>query len=175
MSNKRYIVGATAIAAVLFVLLFSPLSAQVRQPFEWIIAKRLTVNTIADIGGATTIGGALTGAAAQFTGNVQVDGVLTGNDDFYLVPGTSITVADGGTITATTAVQELTAAGAVGAALGACADGQVLSLVNIVNQTITITDTGTTRLTANAALGQWDTLTVIGNGTACIEVARANN
>ena len=181
MSNKRYIVGATAIAAVLFVLLFSPLSAQVKQPFEWVFAKRLTVNTIADIGGDTTIGGALTGAAANFTGNMTTDGTfaadgtISGQDDFYLIPGTSITVTDGGTITPTTAVQELTAAGNVGAGLAACGDGQVLHLVNLSNVTITITDTGTTRLATNAALGQYDTLTVIGNGVACIEAARANN
>lgn len=179
---KRYpILGALLLVLVLVVLLVSPLSAQVRQPFEWIFAKRLTVETTTALGGATTIGGALTGTSAAFSGNVtgggtlSVAGDLAASDALYLIPGTAITVTNGGTITPTTAVQELTAAGNVGAELAACGDGQVLHLVNLSNVTITITDTGTIRLEGNAALGQYDTLTVVGNGVSCIELARANN
>lgn len=178
--NKR---GALALLLLALLLLatVSPLAAQVRQPFEWVQAKRLTVDTTAAIGGNTAIGGNVTAAAANFTGNVTTDGTfaadgaITGQGGFNLIPGPAITVTDGGTITPTTAIQELTAAGTVGAALAACGDGQVVTLINLSNQTITITDTGTIHLAGNVALGQYDSLTVVGSGVRCIEVARANN
>lgn len=181
MSASKGLVKALILALVLVVLLAGSLTAQVRQPFEWVQAKRLTVETTANIGGNTAVGGNLTAAAANFTGNVTTDGTfaadgtITGQGGFNLIPGTSITVTDGGTITPTTAIQELTAAGNVGAALAACGDGQVQTFVNLSNVTITITDTGTIHLAGNAALGQYDSLTVVGSGVRCIEVARANN
>ena len=181
MNAGKSVFMAPLLAALLLALLSGSLSAQVRQPFEWIYAKRLTVDTTAAIGGNTSIGGALTGAAANFTGNVTTDGTfsadgsITTQGGLNLIPGAAISVTDGGTITPTTAIQELTAAGNVGAGLAACGDGQVLTLVNLSNVTITITDTGTIRLAGNAALGQWDSLTVVGSGVTCVEVARANN
>ena len=180
--SRGSVLAALLLAALLVTLFSGSLSAQVRQPFEWIQAKRLSVDTTATIGGATSIGGALTVAGgSNLVGNVTTDGTfaadgtITGQAGLYLIPGTAITVADGGTITPTTAIQELTAAGNVGAALAACGDGQVLTLVNLSNVTITITDTGTIHLAGNAALGQYDSLTVVGSGVRCIEVARANN
>ena len=173
--SKRGVLAALLLALLLLTLFAGSLSAQVRQPFEWVFAKRLTVDTTA------AIGGALTGAAANFTGNVttdgtfSADGTITTQAGLNLIPGTAISVTDGSTITPTTAIQELTAAGNVGAALAACGDGQVLVLVNLSNVTITITDTGTIRLAGNAALGQYDTLTVVGSGVTCLETARANN
>ena len=186
MTDIRKVTPVLFVALVLLMLFGgvfnAPALAQsARQQFEWVIAKRLTVDTTAAIGGNTTVGGALTGAAANFTGNVTTDGTLsadgdiTGQDGLFLIPGTAISVTDGGTITPTTAVQELTAAGNVGAALAACADGQVQTLVNLSNVTVTITDTGGIKLAGNAALGQYDSLTVIGSGVTCIELARANN
>jgi hypothetical protein len=170
------ILGALLLAAFLFTLLFTPLSAQVRQPFEWIYAKRLTVDTNAAVGGNLTVAGG-TNLVGNVTtdGTFSADGTITTQGGLMLIPGTAISVTDGSTITPTTAIQELTAAGNVGAGLAACGDGQVLTLVNLSNVTITITDTGSIRLAGNAALGQWDSLTVVGSGVTCVEVARANN
>lgn len=173
--SKRGLAGALSLAVLLSLLLGGSLTAQVRQPFEWIQARRLSVETTA------AIGGNLTAAAANFTGNVttdgtfSADGTISGQGGLNLIPGTAITVTDGSTITPTTAIQELTAAGNVGAALAACGDGQVQTFVNLSNVTITITDTGTIHLAGNAALGQYDSLTVVGSGVRCIEIARANN
>ena len=173
--SRRGVLGALLVALLLSALLTGTLTAQVRQPFEWIQARRLSVETTA------AIGGNLTAAAANFTGNVTTDGTFSvggtigGQGGLSLIPGTAISVTDGSTITPTTAIQELTSAGNVGAALAACGDGQVLTLVNLSNTTITITDTGNIRLAGNAALGQWDSLTVVGSGVTCVEVARANN
>lgn len=180
-------VAPLLVVALLLLMLFggvfgAPALAQsARQQFDWIIAKKLTVDTTAAIGGAASVGGALTGAAANFTGNVttdgafSADGTITGQGGLNLIPGEAISVTDGGVITPTTAIQELTAAGNVGAALAACGDGQVQTLVNLSNVTVTITDTGSIHLEGNATLGQYDSLTVVGSGVRCIEIARANN
>lgn len=174
--KRTPVLGALLLAAVLLALLFSPLTAQVRQPFEWINAKRLTVDNNAAVGGNLTVaGGSNLVGNVTTDGTLSADGAITTQDDLMLIPGAAITVTDGGTITPTTAIQELTAAGNVGAALAACGDGQVQVLVNLSNVTITITDTGSIRLAGNAALGQWDSLTVVGSGVTCVEVARANN
>lgn len=176
------LLAALLVAGLLLTLFAGSLSAQVRQPFEWVYAKRLTVDTTATIGGAASVGGALVVAGgSNLVGNVTTDGTfaadgtITGQAGLNLIPGAAISVTDGSTITPTTAIQELTAAGNVGAALAACGDGQVLTLLNLSNVTITITDTGSIRLAGNAALGQYDSLTVVGSGVTCIEVARANN
>ncbi len=181
-ASKRGAWLALLLAVVLCALLAAPLSAQVRQPFEWIFAKRLTVDTTAAIGGNTTVGGNLVvSGGSNLVGNVttdgtfSADGTITTQGGLNLIPGTSITVTAGGIITPVTAIQELTAAGNVGAELAACGDGQVQTFVNLSNVTITISDTGTVHLESNAALGQYDSLTVVGSGVRCIEIARANN
>ena len=172
----RKLLTAFLVAAILVGAFALAVDAQTTyQRFENLWAK--TIRTT----GAATIGGALTGAAANFTGNVTTDGTfsaggtISGQAGLSLIPGTAISVTDGSTITPTTAIQELTAAGNVGAALAACGDGQVQTFVNLSNVTITITDTGMIHLAGNAALGQYDSLTVVGSGVRCIEIARANN
>jgi hypothetical protein len=49
--------------------------------------------------------------------------------------------------------------------------GDVLTLVNIGSNAITITDTGTLKLSGNAALGQYDSVTLLSDGTNWIQVA----
>ena len=115
------------------------------------------------------------------TGNTSVGGTLAVVGDTSLSGLLSIatvdelTVANGGTITPTGTLQRLTAAGAVGAALGAPTAGAYVMLLNTSANTITITDTTGAVLAGNAALGQWDTLTIVGYGNSWHEVARANN
>lgn len=184
MNNRRVMyAGLVAVfaAAVVLVLLMSPVSAQVRQPFEWIFAKRVSVERDLTVGTTATIAGNLTADAANFTGNVttdgtfSADGTITTQDELRLIPGTAISVTSGSTIAPTTAIQELTSAGDVGAGLDTCADGQLLMLINTGAATITITDTGTIRLEGDWVGGPWDSLTVAGSGVTCVELARANN
>ena len=115
------------------------------------------------------------------TGNTSVGGTLAVVGDTSLSGLLSIatvdelTVANGGTITPTGTLQRLTAAGAVGAGLGAPTAGAYVMLLNTSANTITITDTTGAVLAGNAALGQWDTLTIVGYGNSWHEVARSNN
>lgn len=178
----RGVLLALSLAALLSLLLAGTLTAQVKQPFEWVWAKRLTVDTSAAIGGNTSVGGTLlVSGGSNLVGNVTTDGTfaadgtITGQAGLTMIPGAAISVTNGGIITPTTAIQELTAAGNVGAELATCGDGQMLTLINLSNVTITITDTGSVKLAGNAALGQYDSLTVVGSGVTCIETARANN
>ena len=182
----RKLIPALLVTFILLTALPLTLDAQgTYQVFENIRARTLTTLGNATIGADLAVtddvtADGITAASLNLTGNATADnviagGYIAGQGALYLIPGASITVTDGGTITPTTAVQELTAAGNVGADLAACGDGQVQTFVNLSNVTITITDTGTVHLAGNAALGQYDSLTVVGSGVRCIEVARANN
>ena len=53
--------------------------------------------------------------------------------------------------------------------------GKITTFYNQANQTITISDTSTLKLSGNIALGQYDSLTTIGDGTNCVQLATANN
>ncbi len=174
--------GMSRIAAVVLVVvgLLLALGAVADAQGTREVIRNLYVNSLT-VATSLTSNGPLAAGAANFTGNVttdgtfSADGTITTQAGLSLIPGTAISVTDGSTITPTTAIQELTAAGNVGASLAACGDGQVLTLLNLSNVTITITDTGTIKLSGNATLGQWDSLSVVGSGVTCVEVARANN
>lgn len=87
----------------------------------------------------------------------------------------ALTVTNGGTITALGTYQPLTSSGTVTATLAAGAAGRVLVLINTANTTINIQDTGIQKLSAAAALGQYDSLVLWSDGTNWIEIARSNN
>ncbi len=88
----------------------------------------------------------------------------------------TITVGMNGYITPTGTFQPITSAGNVGTSNLALAQaGELLILVNAGANTITLTDTGTLKFAGNAALGQADSLTLISDGTAWVEMARSNN
>ncbi len=53
--------------------------------------------------------------------------------------------------------------------------GQVLFVTNVGAQTITITDTGATVLSGNAALGQHDVLELVFDGSNWLQVGKSDN
>ena len=130
-----------------------------------------TAFTVADTSGnvATTGTLAVTGAST-FTGRATVSNL------FGLTPSTlNITVTDGATITPVSSFQKITAAGAVGATIAAATAGTLVCLWNTGAQTITITDAGAIKLTADAVLTTDDTLCVLSDGTNWLEIGVANN
>jgi hypothetical protein len=109
------------------------------------------------------------GATVSFGGDATMSG------DLVLSAQTAISVTNGGVITATGAYQPLESAAEVTATIAAGSEGATLVLVNTANTTINIADTGAAKLSAAAALGQYDSLTLISDGANWIEVSRSNN
>lgn len=176
------------VAVVLILALAVGVNAQaVATNFTWVVTKLLTVTDTAtftddvNVAGAMGVSGATTLTTLNATSNATIAGTLAVadqaafSDEFYIIPQNAYTVTNGSTITVTGAVMELTAAGAVGADLPAATDGRLLILINGVNQTITITETASAVMAGNFAMGQGDTLKLIGNGVVWYELSRSNN
>ena len=176
--NKRFVV----LLLCLLLLWPAAVGAQtIKQNFEWVIAKRLTVT----IGGATIQQGGLsltTGDLAVTAGSASIGNDLAVTDDATIgsdlitTKQTAVTVTSGSTITPTGTYQLITSAGAVGtSSVGGCTSGRVLVLANSGSNTITLTDTGTLKLGGNAALGATDTLTLVCDGTNWNQLSKADN
>jgi cytoskeletal protein CcmA (bactofilin family) len=129
-----------------------------------------------DIDGATTITGAVNAlSTVDVVGDLEVTQHLGTQAELYLWSGDPTTLLDGGIITPTNSLYEIDTASDITVTLATAADGHLLVIANSDNYTVTIVDTGTTRLAGNATLGQYDTLTLIGLGTSWYEVSRSSN
>lgn len=167
----RHTITATLIAVMLIVLLAIVVSGQ----GIWSEEKNLRVENLEtwrtlDASGSTTIDD-LTAIAAE-AGDLTVTGAAS------LEPTTAISVTNGVTLTLSASFQPLTSAGTVTHTLAApTTAGQIVTLINTSNTTINLADSGTARLSAAWAAGQYDTLTLIAppDLAAWVEVARSNN
>ena len=170
--GKRVVVGVlVAVLAVAAVL--GGCQKATPAPAPGSRSADVTTFTNVGVGGTLAVTGAttLTGALG-LTGNATLAGQVV-----FTAP-TQVTVTANSTIaTAGYTVVPLTAAGTVGtsAVTGCQTAGKLTVLRNIANQTITITDTSTIMLGGNAALGQYDTLTLVGDGTNCLQISKADN
>ncbi len=185
MKNKT--IWSVVLALTLLLTGYAALNAQtIKQNFEWIIAKRITV-TLNGItvqrGGVTVTDGGITVADddVTVTEGVTAADVTVSDDlttlDLYVTQSASQTITYGGTITPTGAYHQITAAAARGTSsvAGVSTAGRVVTLVNVGSNTITLTDTGTLKLSGNAALGQYDSITLLSDGTNWIQVSKADN
>lgn len=189
MKRTTHALAAILIAVTLIAALGATLNAQgIRQQFEHVIARALTVNGATTINSSTTINGELTAngattingaaivnGATNFAGHIVAEDYFATTDWLYLIPPPALVITNGATITPTATVMELTAAAPAGAELINASDGQLLILVNTGAQTITISDTTTIESTGDIALGQNDTLTLIGVGVKWYQIAASNN
>lgn len=93
--------------------------------------------------------------------------------------GTTQTIVADGPIAVTSSYALLSAAGSVGtSAVGTCNllnQGQMLVLENVSNTTITITDTGTLKLSGNMVLAQWDSGAIVCDGTNWVQLYEQDN
>lgn len=93
-----------------------------------------------------------------------------------LLAGNVLTVTEGMTITLASPYQPLIASKAVTTSIILAGDaGQVAVLMNTGSDVITLSDTGTLKLSGNIALEQYDTLTLVSDGTNWIQLATSNN
>ena len=119
---------------------------------------------------ASTFGNLVSGSSIRSTTYIKVGTFAR------LAEQTAITVTADGAVDPTGSYQQLTAAGAVTTSDVTCgSEGDVVTFANVANQTITITDTGTLKMAGNFGMGQYDTLTVLNDGTNCLEISRSNN
>jgi len=124
-------------------------------------------------GSATLTAGDLTITAGDLT---LSDGDLVVADDLRITAQTSITVTNGAAFTPTGTYTPIAAAGEVTPTITAGATaGNLAIIVNTSDQTVNLADSGTLMLTAAFAMGQYDVLTLLSDGTNWLEVSRANN
>lgn len=200
-SNVRYLASAAAIVAVLVLALFvalaptAPVAAQNTACFRpvggasfecgdggsFVVADgaQMVVESGATFevaSGATALMASVNiSGNGDVIGNWEVTDHIATQAELYIIPTAPYTVTNGGTITPDGSVMELYAAGTVGAALSGCTDGQLLILINGVNQTITVSETANARMAGDFAMGQYDAITFMGWGVTCVETARSNN
>jgi len=108
---------------------------------------------------------------------LAVTGDLRAGGWLGLSAAAAISCTNGGVITPTATFQPLTSAGEVTPTLetGGITAGSWLMLENASNTTIHLADTGTAVLAGAAALGQYDLLELMFDGTRWVEVGRADN
>lgn len=165
--SRRGVLGALLVALLLSALLTGTLTAQVRQPFEWIQARRLSVETTANIAGNTTVGGSITAGGAVNVGTL-----------LRMAPATTAVLTADAMLTPIGSYQPISSAAAVGTSLIATTTrtaGELLYVVNVGAQTVTFTDTGSLKLGGNAALGAGDTLLLVFDGAAWNQAGKADN
>lgn len=103
------------------------------------------------------------------------DDVIVGNWGLF-TPQSAIAVTQDSTIEPTGTYQRLSAVGACQTSdITAGTAGQVLILVNTSAAAITISDTGTIMLGDDRAIDQYDTLTLISDGTNWLELSYTDN
>lgn len=150
---RKTILSGLIAAGVLGLFLTFPVLAQVTNLDNLIVGGDITAGDDTTVGDDLSVGGWINGNAAP-----------------------AVTVTAGGTITPTGTYQRITAAAARGtSSVTGHSAGRILYLVNVGSNTITLTDTGTLKLSSNAALGQFDTILLQSDGTNWIELGRANN
>jgi hypothetical protein len=179
MRKAATAVGIALVMVVLLGALTLPVDGQAsRTRFDWVLVDRLTVGTA----GATVNGDLSATGDFAVTGDSTLTGDLTTSadasfaDTLNIAAQTSVTMTQSGTLTPTGSYQPITAAGNLSFGdITAGTAGGVLTLINLSNTTITITDTGTLKLSGNAALSQYDALILWSDGTNWVEVSQADN
>ena len=174
MARSKALAMPLAVALVLSVLFYGAVDAQgIKQTFGWIIARTLTVNTTSTLTGNVT-----TGADVSVGDDLAVvdDTTFTGN--IIGAPATVQVIAQDTVINADNSYQPISSTAATSTAnivTDTSTAGQWITLVNVGSQTITLTDTGTLKLSANLALGASDSVRLIFDGTNWVQVSTSNN
>lgn len=187
--KTRQLVNVFILALILTLAAFAPFN---KENIDWLVVKRLTVEN----GGMTATGAVNFDGAVDFDSTVDFSGAtgiggltistggLTISDgdtvmaDFAQISAqTAISVADGGIITPTGTYQPLASAGTITptVATSGMVTGSVVTLINTSDTTINLADTGTAKLSAAWAAGQYDALVLWFDGTNWVEISRSDN
>jgi hypothetical protein len=187
---KKYsvslIVATLLMLVAVSVPLVMPVGAQGRAVFGWVVADTLTVRNLAVIqsGGLTVSAGDVSLSGTTTAGNITADDVNFNNLDVSSSTSTRVLDFNSSEVVTLTnnlvwepeeAYTPILSTGSITVQLSACDAGRLIVIVNTVNQTITFSDTAPAILSGSTALGQYDSLTLMGDGTRCIEIAQVDN
>lgn len=178
--NKIYL----AVMAATFILLSSTL-AYAQTGIGWFyieddlwvkddvrIRGTTTMDTGLEVDDITMTDDLIVGDDATVSDDATVTDDLTVVGDLTLTPGATETIGYDEQIDPVASVHRITAAAARGTDnIAAGTAGDVLVLLNVGAQTITLTDTGTLLLSGNAALGANDSIVLLSDGTNWIQIA----
>lgn len=181
----RKAIAPFVIGMCLVLAVFAGVNAQTFwSTMDNVIMRSLIVTGTTQLSGATSVAGTLTGASANFTSGISTDGSVVAygassvGTFLALTPGTTQVINNGGSLTPVSSNQPVSSSVAAGTSdIGATAAGTILRIVNVGSQTITFTDTGTLRLSADIVLGQYDSLMLMsaGVGQGYIQMGTSNN
>ena len=135
-----------------------------------------TAFSVADTTGYTVISGTLTVSdTSALVGVVTTTSDVVVGADLRFDPQTAITVTNGAPFAPTGTYQPIAAATEVTPTVSIGTEGDLVVLVNTSAQIVNIVDAGTMMLSAAWAGNQYDTLTLICDGTNWLEISRSDN
>jgi len=107
------------------------------------------------------------------------DDVVVGDDltvagDLIMTPPVRWSLSATQTLTPVTANVPISSSAAAGF-LPVCAAGKIFHFHNVGSQNIIITDSTTSKIASTFTMGNSDSITLLGVGSNCVELARANN
>lgn len=167
-----------SLALIIVLVAVAPVAAQT-SAFQKLVTRTLTVLSDAEVRGNVTTAGNVVVTGAVSSATLNTTGAETVGTFRLDTKAVTITVTSGGTVTPAGSYQPLTSASNVGtSAIAGCAAGTVGETVDLVNggaNTITFTDTGTLKLSSNAALGPTDVLGLRCDGTNWVQRFKSDN
>jgi len=107
------------------------------------------------------------------------DDVVVGDDltvagDLIMTPPVRWSLSATQTLTPVTANVPISSSAAAGF-LPVCAAGKIFHFHNVGSQNIIITDSTTSKINGTYTMGNSDSITLLGVGSNCVELARSNN
>jgi len=134
----------------------------------------VTVGDDLTVGDAATFAAGVTSADLTATDDVVVGDDLTIAGDLIMTPPVRWSLSATQTLTPVTANVPISSSAAAGF-LPVCAAGKIFHFHNVGSQNIIITDSTTSKIASTFTMGNSDSITLLGVGSNCVELARANN
>lgn len=155
-------------ALLLALVVIAPVSAD-NSVFDAIV-------TIGDItsGDDLTVTDQATTADLTTTDDATIGDDLTIAGDLIVTPPVRWSLSATQTLTPVTSNVPISSSAAAGI-LPVCAAGKIFHIHNVGAQNIIITDSTTSKIASTFTMGNSDSITLLGVGSNCVELARANN
>lgn len=173
-SNRNRMIASLALVLILLMALFSPVWAQ--GPVTQI--RNAVITTLSVLGNSTIAGTVTTGGSVTVGDDLTITDDAVFGSDITASPQATVTLTMNGSIVPTGSFMRVSSAGAVsisGANITAGTAGDVLVLLNVGSQTITISETTGLVSAGNIVLGTLDSATLIYQGASWYQVGASNN